>query len=200
MTVEEFLDRLEDDIRRLKVEFDIYFNGGTKRPPYETKGRVESIIKRLYDDRSMTFAQRYRYNSLVARFTSFRELWRRNIQALEEGQNINAGLAGTFSERPSSAGAAGYISPPPQPARFAPITVNCADPQREIDKVIALYNSVLDAKKQCGESTDKLSFEQFHKIIITQSTKLKAQLQCGSINFSVEVEQGQVKFKAKGGK
>jgi hypothetical protein len=30
-----------------------------------------------------------------------------------------------------------------------------------------------------------------------QSSKLKAQLQCGSISFSVDIEQGQVKFKAK---
>ena len=48
-TIDEQLVRLEDDIRRLKVEFDIYFNGSAKRPPYDTKGRVETIIKRLAD-------------------------------------------------------------------------------------------------------------------------------------------------------
>ena len=52
MTIDEILDRLEEDIRRLKVEFDIYFNGGSKRPPYDTKLRVESVIKRLSDDRN----------------------------------------------------------------------------------------------------------------------------------------------------
>src|SRR2546423_14800395 len=41
-TPEEQLARLEEDIRRLKVEFDIYFNGAAKRPPYDTKGRVEA--------------------------------------------------------------------------------------------------------------------------------------------------------------
>ena len=39
--IAEQLIRLEDDLRRLKVEFDIFLNGGAKRPPYDTKNRVE---------------------------------------------------------------------------------------------------------------------------------------------------------------
>jgi hypothetical protein len=202
LTIDEYLDQIEEDMRRLKIEFDIYFNGASKRPPYDTKMRVEMIIKRLSDDRTMSFAHRFRYNSLVSRYTSFRELWRRNIDAMEEGHDIRARVAGTFAERPSSAGATsrstGGKSDAPKP--FAPVNVTCQDPQKEVDKVIALYNSVLDAKKQCGEPIDKLSFEQFHKILIVQSTKLKAQLQCQNVNFSVDIEQGQVKFKAKGSK
>src|SRR5437764_15324611 len=85
-TVEEQLMRIEDDIRRLKVEFDIYFNGGLKRPPYDTKLRLESHLKRLGDDRAMNFAQRYHYNSLATRYASFRELWRRTLQDKEEGR------------------------------------------------------------------------------------------------------------------
>ena len=59
-TVDDQLTRLEEDIRRLKIEFDIFFNGASKRPPYDTKGRVETIIKRLGDDRTLSYAQRYR--------------------------------------------------------------------------------------------------------------------------------------------
>src|SRR5262244_3581831 len=79
-TVDEHLSRLEEDIRRLKIEFDIYFNGAAKRPPYDTKSRVEAHIKRLFDDRTLTYAQRFQYNSLAARYNSFRELWRRTLQ------------------------------------------------------------------------------------------------------------------------
>ena len=78
------LSRLEDDIRRLKIDFDIYFNGATKRPPLESRARVESFLKRLADTRNLTFAQRYQLNALVARFTSYRELWRRTLRARGE--------------------------------------------------------------------------------------------------------------------
>lgn len=75
------LARMEDDIRKLKIDFDIFFNGSTKRPPLEARARLEAYIKRLSDNRSLTFAQRYYFNTLVARFTSYRELWRRTLKA-----------------------------------------------------------------------------------------------------------------------
>lgn len=78
------MSRLEDDIRRLKIDFDIYFNGATKRPPLETRARLESQIKRMLDNRAMTYSQRYHFNSLVSRFTSYRELWRRGLKARGE--------------------------------------------------------------------------------------------------------------------
>lgn len=78
------LGRLEDDIRKLKIDFDIYFNGATKRAPFEARARLESNIKRVADTRNMTFAQRYYFNTLVSRFTSYRELWRRTLKAKGE--------------------------------------------------------------------------------------------------------------------
>jgi hypothetical protein len=76
-TVEQQFKRLEDDIRKLKIDFGIYFVGGLKRPPHEARGRVEAQLKRLADDRVLNYAQRYHFNGIVARFTSYRELWRR---------------------------------------------------------------------------------------------------------------------------
>jgi len=78
--INQQLDRLEDDIRRLKIEFDIYLNGASKRPPLEARARLESVIKRISDNRNLSFAQRYHFNMLVARFTSYRELWRRTLK------------------------------------------------------------------------------------------------------------------------
>ncbi len=74
------ISRLEDGIRRLKIEFDIYFNGGSKRPPLEARARLESNLKRIADDRSLSYAQRYHFNTIVSRFTSYRELWRRLLK------------------------------------------------------------------------------------------------------------------------
>lgn len=84
VTVEQQLARLEEDIRKLKIDFGIFFNGGLKRAPHEARGRVEAQIKRLADDRNLTYIQRYQFNGLVSRYTSFRELWRRNLKARGE--------------------------------------------------------------------------------------------------------------------
>ena len=82
--IDQQLSRLEDDIRKLKIDFDIYFNGTMKRPPLEARARLDSYIKRIADNRNLSYAQRYYFNTLVARFTSYRELWRRNLKAKGE--------------------------------------------------------------------------------------------------------------------
>ena len=82
--LDQRLSRLEDDIRKLKIDFDIYFNGASKRPPLEARARLESYIKRVADNRNLSYAQRYQFNTLVARFTSYRELWRRMLKARGE--------------------------------------------------------------------------------------------------------------------
>lgn len=82
--VDQQLAKLEEDIRKLKIDFDIYFNGATKRPPLEARARLESTFKRIADNRNLSYAQRYFLNTLTSRFTSYRELWRRNLKTKGE--------------------------------------------------------------------------------------------------------------------
>lgn len=181
-TPDEQLTRLEEDIRRLRVEFDIFFNGGSKRPPYDTKGRVETLLKRLGDDRSLTFAQRYRYNSLAARYNSFRELWRRTVQGREEGRDaVSAHRASIHKEAPT----------------VEPVSFVCADAHREVEVVKNLFESLMEAKRLCGEAED-LSFPKFHRLIASKADGVKQKHGCARVRFSVSVENGHVSFKARG--
>jgi len=84
--LDQEIGRLEDDIRKLKIDFDIFLNGGLKRPPLEARARLDANLKRLADDRNLTFAQRYQLNAVTARFTSYRELWRRMLK--KRGEEI----------------------------------------------------------------------------------------------------------------
>ncbi|HLL14804.1 MAG TPA: MXAN_5187 C-terminal domain-containing protein [Pyrinomonadaceae bacterium] len=186
-TIDEQLVRLEDDVRKLKVEFDIYFNGSSKRPPYDTKGRVETIIKRLADERQLTYAQRYQYNSLVARYTSFRDLWRRTIQDREEGR-------GAFAQR-AKAKQEQEAAPAPQRTTFV-----CADARTDVPTVKNLYDTLVEAKRQCGENVDDFSFAQFHRMLAQKTEALKERLGCERVSYSVQLEGGRVQFKAKADK
>ena len=182
-TPEEQLVRLEDDIRRLKVEFDIYFNGAARRPPYDTKNRVETIIKRLGDDRSLSYAQRYHFNSLASRYNAFRDLWRRTLQGREEGRD------------PAAAARAAASQATGEP--FNPLTFVSTDIRRDIVTVKDLYKALVQAKRSCGESTVGFSLPRFHQLIATKADTLKERLGCERVRFSVDVEGGHVSFKAK---
>jgi hypothetical protein len=183
-TVDDQMTRLEEDMRRLKIEYDIYFNGATKRPPYDTKSRVETVIKRLGDDRTLNFAQRYRYNSLAARYNSFRELWRRTIQAREEGRDAGAAQRAAAHE-------AEERSPQNQS------TFSCGDAHRDVQTVKEIYEALVEAKRKCGESVEELSFPRFHHLIATKTDNLKEHLGCERVRFSIDIEDGRVNFKAK---
>jgi hypothetical protein len=180
-TPDEQLTRLEDDIRRLRIEFDIYFNGAAKRPPYDTKGRVETLLKRLGDDRTLTYAQRYRYNSLAARYNAFRDLWRRTMQGREEGRD------------PLSAARASVK----KGADSEEISFVCLDAHREVELVKNIYRSLLEAKRRCGEPAEEFSFPKFHRLIASKADGLKKQVGCDRVEFSVAIENGHVSFKAR---
>lgn len=183
VSVDDQLTRLEDDIRRLKIEFDIYFNGASKRPPYDTKGRVETILKRLGDDRTLTFAERYRYNTLMARYNAFRDLWRRTMQGREEGKDpLSAARATAKREAVES---------------FSKTTLVCHDANKEVETVKNLYDALVDAKTKCGEPTEDFSFPRFHRLIAAKAESLKERLKCDRVSFSVDVEGGHVSFKAR---
>lgn len=182
-TPEEQLVRLEENIRRLKIEFDIYFNGAAKRPPYDTKNRVETIIKRLGDDRSLTYAQRYHFNSLASRYTSFRDLWRRTLQGREEGRDPAAAARALVTQS---------LNEP-----FNSSTFVSADIRRDIATVKDLYKALVQAKRSCGETTIGFSLPRFHQLIASRADNLKDKLGCERVCFSVNVEDGHVSFKAK---
>lgn len=182
-TVDEQLTRLEEDLRRLKIEFDVYFNGASKRPPYDTKGRVETQFKRLGDDRTLSFAQRFRLNSLNARYTAFRDVWRRTMQGREEGRDPASAARATAKEE----GAVG----------FTRTTLICTDANKDVETVKHLYNALVEAKTKCGEPTEDFSFPRFHRLIASKADNLKAKLGCERVSFSVDVEGGHVSFKAK---
>ena len=40
-TIDEELAQMERDIRQLKIEYDMFFGGGRKRPPTEIEWRIE---------------------------------------------------------------------------------------------------------------------------------------------------------------
>ena len=183
-TPDQQLTRLEDDIRHLRIEFDIFFNGGAKRPPYDTKGRVETLLKRLGDDRTLNYAQRYRYNSLAARYNAFRDLWRRTMQVREEGRDaVSAARASAKQE----------IAKTPVEA----VSFVCLDAHHEVELVKNLYDSLIEAKRHCGEPTEDLSFPKFHRLIASKADGIKQQRGCNRVRFSVAVEDGHVSFKAR---
>jgi hypothetical protein len=181
MTTDEELNKLEDSLRRLKIEYDIYFNGGSKRPPTDSQWRVETMIKRLQDESRMNFGQRFRFNGLAQRYSLFSELWRQRLKTREEGPRRTAAAARAEQQKPLSS-----------------FRVDWRDPGQEPEKVDQLFAAFIEAKRRCGENTENVGSEAFRRFVAQKTEQLKRDFKCDQVEYVVEVDQGQVKLKAKG--
>jgi hypothetical protein len=186
MTIDEELTLLDDGLRRLKIEFDIFFNGGSQRPPNDSQWRVESLIKRYSESSKLTYAQRFRYNAIAQRYAMFNDLWRQKLKVKEEGpRRTAADLREQEKEKAKQQ---------KKPA----FRVEWKDPAAEAEKVEQLFAALLEAKKQCGETVDNVAADQFKKFVALKTAQLKKDFKCEQVEYVVEVEQGQVRLKAKG--
>jgi hypothetical protein len=180
VTVDEELTKLDDNIRRLKIEYEAYFNGGAPRAPHETLFRVETTIKKYGDTSKLNFGQRFKFNQLVQKFAVNNDLWRKRMKDKEEGRGRFGARRSEVEQKPAD----------------GTVRVVCSDPGAEKEKVEQLLKAVVDAKRQVGESVDNMDPMAFAKFVGDKTRQIRDSLGCEKVQFSVSVEDGKVKLKA----
>jgi len=86
------LDRIEIALTDLKLQYDIFFNGGADQWPERQHAELQREIDRLMNLQTLDYAQRYRLTSLGMRLSAYGDLWRRNILKLEQGRKPAYGV------------------------------------------------------------------------------------------------------------
>ena len=195
MTIDEELTQLDSLLRRLKIEYEVYFNNPSKRPPADLEWKAVALIRKYSDGGRMNFAQRFRYNEMAQRYAIYSDLWRKKTRIREEGyrrpqdallsvQGVRSAEDATGSPVVRGAGAESYG-----------FTLECSagSPREDVER---LYNALLAAKKKSGEavSGDLHSFSAFVK---KKTDQIRRQYSCEKVEYTVELQNGQVKLKAK---
>jgi hypothetical protein len=211
-TIDEELAQLEKDIRQLKIEYDMYFGGGRKRPPSEIEWRIELIVKR-YAERGgeLKFNQRFRFSNLSQTYAKYKDVFRKRLVHHEEGKvqrHFGAAAKAIEAQRakaqPAPADAGATASQPANAASSASaiaaeskaFRMTCAEPEKEPEKVEQLYQAFVSAKQQAGEETAKLSRSSFNEFVRKKTKDLQTSKNCRDVEYVVEVVAGQVKLKA----
>ena len=178
------LTTLEGELKRLEAEYNMFFAGRLQRPPWETRSRVEAMVKRL--DRAPLFntGDRFRFTTLQSRFQTFADLWERGLRAREEGR------PGPFAQPART-----QEAKPKRPEDRILHVTTFSDPLHEMDKLHELYDSLAEARRDAGE--EPVPFHKFADLIKTQVHGLKEK---GSpeVAFRVAVKDGKVNFPARG--
>jgi len=196
-TIDEDLSALERDIRQLKIEYDMYFGGGRKRPPTEIEWRIELIVKR-YGERGgdMKFGQRFRFSNLSQTYAKYKDVFRKRLAQREEGKvqrHFGAAAKAIEAER-ARAQAATEAAASAEAAKV--FRVVCTAPENEADKVEQLYEAFVRAKQQAGEAMGKMTRAGFNEFVRKKTKDLQTQKNCHEVEYVVETVDGQVKLKA----
>ena len=194
MTVDEELSHLEEGIRRLKIEYDVYFGGGAKKPPADTEWRVQSTIKRFSDGHGMNFGQRFRFNTLSQRYALYNSLWQQKLKIKEEGyrrpQDAALGIAGMRVEEQQAAQAA------MRKKGAQAFRIDLADPESDHAEVERLFNAMIEMRKRAGmQPTGTLN--SFKMFVAMKTSQIRNDFKCDRVEYSVELDGDQVRLKAK---
>src|SRR5271169_4299483 len=210
VTTDEELNVLDGQLRRLKIEYEIFFSNPSKRPPTDVEWKVLSLLRKFSDGGRMNFSQRYRYNEMAQRYAVYSDLWRKKSRIREEGyrrpQDALLSVQGVriaaeelkpqhhpvYGVSHAAAEAAGATA---VAASSQPFTLHSVD-QAEREQVERLYNTLVAAKKKAGENVTG-SIDSLTSFVQKKTEQIRKQYKCDNVEYSVELANGQVKLKAK---
>ncbi len=208
MTTDEELTVLETQLRRLKIEYEVYFSNPTKRPPTDVEWKVLSLLRKFSDGGRMSFSQRFRYNEMAQRYAIYSDLWRKKSRIREEGyrrpQDALLSVQGVRPEeehKPQHNPVYGLSHTATATAAAPavtqqPITLHSTVDKSEREQVERLYNTLVAAKKKAGENVSG-SLDSFSTFVEKKTEEIRKKFHCQDVEFSVELAGGQVKLKAK---
>ena len=175
------LQLLEAELKRLEAEYNMFFSGRLPKPPWETRARVEALVKQYDRAYIQNYGDRFRFSTLQSRFVTLVDLWDRGMRAKEEGR------AGPFvvqrreqpAERPKD--------------RILHVTT-FQDPMQEMDRLQDLYESLVEARHEIGE--EAVPFHKFVDLVKSQVSRL-TKTGDTEVAFRVAVKDGKVSLTAR---
>ncbi len=202
LTIDEELNLLDQQLRRLKIEYEVFFNNPAKRPPTDIEWKVLSLIRKFSDGARMSFSQRYRYNEMAQRYAIQSDLWRKKMRIREEGyrrpQDAILSVQGVrvSQEREAKHHPVYGLSRNAESGANEPFSVQCSDATSEREKVESLYKALSAAKQKSGEKVSG-SLDSFAAFVQKKTNEIRKQHKCDTVVYTVEMQDGQVKLKAK---
>ena len=195
LTIDEELDLLDSSLRRLKIEYDIYFGGGSKKPPNDTLWRVNSLIKKYSDSQKLNFSQRYKFNYSDATICHLQ----RSLAAKAENQG--RGLPATPGRGARHHGSAHGSWNARRRLRWARLQrPNLQDRLQRRGPRYGHGARLLrphDGEKQKVGETAGAPFESFASFLKKKTEQIRKDFKCEAVEYSLEVQDRQVKLKAK---
>ncbi|HUF18991.1 MAG TPA: MXAN_5187 C-terminal domain-containing protein [Thermoanaerobaculia bacterium] len=193
MTFDEQLDVLEELLRKLKIQYDLFFLGVRKIPPTFERAKLDAMVHEMSRVRLRDISTRFRFNTILGRYNQFRELWSRRGRERDEGpldyRRRTAVLAQDTSTESKQAEGPSVTSRPAE--TYVRVTESIQG-----EALSALHAEVTRAQNELGKGNAP-TIEQLSSMVSRQVESLRGRYGVVSVDFRVETVDGKVKLKAK---
>jgi hypothetical protein len=174
MNVALSIDRIEQQILELRIEFERFFNGDQPTPPETLRQQVQAAIRTVRNSNQLRGAvDQFRLTQVEARFNSYSELFNRRVREREEGRKRTPLAAAD----PRFDAADGVVVG----ERLEPAAVE------------ALY----EALSRGPGPGPRFDLESFRSYLGQQLVTIRKKTGCDRVQFRLLVEDGKTKLKAR---
>ena len=170
---EDLLMRLDQDIKRFRIDYERFLSGNIPIPPEQLRVKIQNQIKELHTVHLKAVSHRFRFNTLEAKFNALLVLYNRKFRAHELGGAARRDAEAVRKLDPSEGVVVGKT----------PST----------EAVAALYQGLYSG----GDSNRIADLDKFRGYIQKQAEQIRSKTGCSEVRFRVSSEGGKVKLKAK---
>ncbi len=175
---------LEAKIGQLRVLYEQYFTKQIKLEPARLREEIERLILFHSNKPISSTTLKFRFNSAVAKYNSYKQYWNRTLRAIAEGTLAGRSETGAVvASTPLDNRLPEVPAQQPQP-RAAGFDVHLAE----------AYKNYIEAKRKCNEPVEGLSYEAFAKTIENAARKAKETYRTDSVELKVTIKDGKTKL------
>jgi hypothetical protein len=180
MAIAEDIALFEQSLTELVIKYEQYFLGLEKREPLKLLNEVERSARQYANVQIVNTMLKFKYNSLVAKLSSYKQYWNRINRLIEEGKYARDRFKMAMHEQKEAA--------PPQP----PEIKSGIDPE-----VQQLYQQYIKARQSCNMPVENVTPDLLAAAIAKQKPAIIDKYRCSNVEFKVVVENGTPKIKAR---
>ena len=184
MGAAEDIALFEQNLNELIIKYEQYFLGLEKREPLLLLAEVERAARKYQGVQIINTMLKFKYNSLVARLNSYKQYWARIIRLIEEGKYSRDRFKMEMHLKQKDAESPAKQHGSPSESRIDP-------------EVQRLYQHYIEARKACGLPVGNISPEMIAAAIEKQKPAIISKYHCSKVEFTVVVENGTPKIKAR---
>jgi hypothetical protein len=182
--IERDLGRIEEGLRELKLRYDQFLAGALDREPFELRQEIDALIRRWRHSSIQRYAHKFRLNTLVSRYTSYTELWSRQVRAAEEGRSPTGR---TGAEDENGNGVRTLLS------------TRLSGGENDPALLRELHRAYLDANRRLTGRTAPVDYSDFYRQLAGQARGIRQKNGCDAVEFRLVYDGRKVRLRARPG-